>query len=84
MEALNLLLVDYAMPSISGAEVIRAARQARPDLPTVLMTGYADADALGEDYGTWCFSRDRSGCKTLRRLWVPPHCRGLDGEQVAM
>ena len=38
------------MPDISGAEVIRAARQARPDLPTVLMTGYADADALGEDF----------------------------------
>jgi hypothetical protein len=38
------------MPGISGPEVIRAAKQARPDLPTVLMTGYADADALGEDF----------------------------------
>ena len=32
-EALNLLLVDYAMPGISGAEVIRAAKRTRPDLP---------------------------------------------------
>ena len=34
---------------ISGAEVIRAARLTRPDLPAVLMTGYAEADGLGED-----------------------------------
>jgi signal transduction histidine kinase/CheY-like chemotaxis protein len=46
---MDVLLVDYAMPGISGAEVIRAARQARPNLPAVLMTGYADADALGEE-----------------------------------
>jgi signal transduction histidine kinase/CheY-like chemotaxis protein len=46
---IDVLLVDYAMPGISGAEVIRAARQARPNLPAVLMTGYADADALGEE-----------------------------------
>jgi signal transduction histidine kinase/ActR/RegA family two-component response regulator len=45
----DVLLVDYAMPGISGAEVIRAARLMRPDLPAVLMTGYADADGLGED-----------------------------------
>jgi CheY-like chemotaxis protein len=61
------------MPGISGAEVIRAARQARPDLPTVLMTGYADADALGEDFRHVVLLKDRSGRKTLRRRWVPPH-----------
>jgi CheY-like chemotaxis protein len=45
----EVLLVDYAMPGISGAEVIRAARLAYPELPAVLMTGYADADGLGGD-----------------------------------
>jgi CheY-like chemotaxis protein len=45
----DLLLVDYAMPDLSGAEVIRVARQMRPDVPVVLMTGYAEADALGDD-----------------------------------
>ena len=48
--AMDVLLVDYAMPGISGAEVIRAARQARPNLPAVLMTGYADADPLGDEF----------------------------------
>jgi CheY-like chemotaxis protein len=47
--AVDVLLVDYAMPGVSGAEVIRAARLTRPDLPAVLMTGYADADGLGDD-----------------------------------
>jgi signal transduction histidine kinase/CheY-like chemotaxis protein len=47
--AVDVLLVDYAMPGISGAEVIRAAKRTRPDLPAVLMTGYADPDGLGED-----------------------------------
>ena len=45
----DLLLVDYAMPGLSGAEVIRVARQMRPDVPVVLMTGYAEADALSDD-----------------------------------
>ena len=45
----DLLLVDYAIPGLSGAEVIRVARQMRPDVPVVLMTGYAEADALGDD-----------------------------------
>jgi CheY-like chemotaxis protein len=45
---IELLLVDYAMPALTGIDIIRAARQARPDLPVVLMTGYADALALGE------------------------------------
>jgi len=44
-----LLLIDEAMPGMSGTEVIRGARQRLPDLPIILMTGYADADALGQD-----------------------------------
>src|SRR5271168_1526660 len=47
--AVDVLLVDYAMPGMLGAEVIRAAKRTRPDLPAVLMTGYADPDGLGED-----------------------------------
>jgi CheY-like chemotaxis protein len=43
----DALLVDYAMPGISGAEVARAARQHRPDLPVVLATGYASNAPLG-------------------------------------
>jgi CheY-like chemotaxis protein len=31
--AVDVLLVDYAMPGISGAEVIRAAKRTRPGCP---------------------------------------------------
>jgi FixJ family two-component response regulator len=36
------------MPGVSGPEVAHAARRAHPDLPIVLMTGYADARTLAE------------------------------------
>ena len=40
--AIGLLLVDYAMPGLSGVEVARLARAKHPDLPIVIATGYAD------------------------------------------
>ncbi len=43
----DILLVDYAMPGLTGAEVARAARQRRADLPVVLATGYSSDAALG-------------------------------------
>ena len=38
----NLALVDYAMPMMSGYEVVRVARQVQPDLPVVYVTGADD------------------------------------------
>lgn len=48
----DLLLVDFAMPGMNGAEVIEAARARRPDLPVVLATGYADTGAIERVAGT--------------------------------
>jgi CheY-like chemotaxis protein len=42
----DLLITDYAMPHVSGAEVIRKARQIRPGLPAIITTGYADAQSI--------------------------------------
>jgi PAS domain S-box-containing protein len=42
----DMLVSDYAMPVLSGAELIRRARQLRPQLPAVLITGYADTQTL--------------------------------------
>ncbi len=44
----DLLVVDFAMHGMNGAEVIGAARRIRADLPVVLITGYADTAAIGE------------------------------------
>ncbi len=46
--AIDLLLVDYAMPGMNGAEVARAAQARRPGLPVLFVTGYADAAALAD------------------------------------
>ncbi len=37
--AFDLLVTDYNMPLLSGLDVLRAARQARPGLPAVLTSG---------------------------------------------
>jgi two-component system, cell cycle sensor histidine kinase and response regulator CckA len=39
-ETFDLLLTDLTMPAMSGLELLREARQVRPDLPVVLATGY--------------------------------------------
>lgn len=44
--SIDILIVDYAMPGLSGIEVIDAARKTRPNLAVVLTTGYAQAEAL--------------------------------------
>lgn len=41
--AFDAVLLDYALPGMSGAEVARRARALRPGLPIVFVTGYPDA-----------------------------------------
>jgi len=42
----DVLVVDYAMPDMTGAEVISKAREMVGDLPVILATGYADMAAV--------------------------------------
>jgi signal transduction histidine kinase len=44
--AIDLLIIDFAMPGMSGAEVARQARAKRPTLPILFITGFADRAAL--------------------------------------
>ena len=39
---IDLLLADFAMPGMSGIELARTVRRKRPNLPVVIVTGYAD------------------------------------------
>ena len=42
----DLMVVDFAMPGMNGAEVARAARERRPDLPIIFASGYSDTAAI--------------------------------------
>jgi len=42
----DLIISDYAMPLISGAEGIRQAREICPEIPAILITGYAEAASV--------------------------------------
>jgi signal transduction histidine kinase len=51
-QAIDLMLMDLAMPGMNGMELSRQALEQRPGLPMLFVTGYADpaaVAALGED-----------------------------------
>jgi signal transduction histidine kinase len=41
----DLLVTDYSMPRMNGAQLAAAARKVRPELPVLLATGYAQLPA---------------------------------------
>nr|WP_237489157.1 PAS domain-containing sensor histidine kinase [Tsuneonella aeria] len=41
-EAIDLMITDYAMPHMNGAELVRRATAILPDLKIILASGYAD------------------------------------------
>ena len=45
----DLILSDIRMPGMTGIELAYAARSAFPDLPILLMTGYAEQREAAED-----------------------------------
>jgi PAS domain S-box-containing protein len=47
----DLLLLDFAMPGMNGAEVAREVRKSCPKLPIVFVTGYAESEQLESALG---------------------------------
>ncbi len=49
----DLIITDYLMPGITGAELMQQAREVYPGIPMIIATGYADMHAiesvLGDD-----------------------------------
>jgi signal transduction histidine kinase/two-component SAPR family response regulator len=43
LDTIDILISDYAMPLMSGAEVIRQLRAKRDALPAIIITGHVDA-----------------------------------------
>ncbi|HKS57323.1 MAG TPA: response regulator [Steroidobacteraceae bacterium] len=51
-ERFELLLVDFAMPGMNGAEVARAAQNRQPSIKVLMVSGYADSAAVEEALGS--------------------------------
>jgi signal transduction histidine kinase len=47
----DLLITDYLMPGMTGAELMQKVRVQAPDLPMIIATGYADMKAIEEVIG---------------------------------
>jgi PAS domain S-box-containing protein len=44
----DLVIVDYAMPGLTGVEMVRELRLKRPELPILFVSGYAETAAMEE------------------------------------
>ncbi len=58
----DLLITDYAMPNLSGTDFLREARLLHPEVPALLITGYAEVEMI----------RDRpAGVEMLLKPFTP-------------
>jgi len=42
----DFIVTDYAMPALSGDEILKRARCIRPDIPGIIISGYAESPTL--------------------------------------
>ena len=47
----DAIVVDFAMPGMTGAEVARRARLTHPGLPILMVSGYSDSEAIESAVG---------------------------------
>jgi PAS domain S-box-containing protein len=65
-EHVDLMITDFAMPGMNGAQLAEEARRLRPDMPILLATGYAempkgstiDLPRLGKPYSQHDLARE--------------------------
>jgi len=48
----SLMITDYLMPGMTGAELVAIANREFPDLPMIIATGYADMEAIDRVIGS--------------------------------
>jgi PAS domain S-box-containing protein len=64
-EPFDLVVIDLAMPGLSGAETVRLARRTHPDLKALFCTGYADVSRFEAETGGDVLLRKPFGPDTL-------------------
>jgi nitrogen-specific signal transduction histidine kinase/CheY-like chemotaxis protein len=45
----DLVVTDHLMPGMSGTDLARTLRASRPDLPVLVVSGYAEVDGIASD-----------------------------------
>lgn len=45
-ETIDLVIADYKMPGMNGVELLKAMKRAQPDAMRIILSGYADLQAL--------------------------------------
>jgi nitrogen-specific signal transduction histidine kinase/CheY-like chemotaxis protein len=48
-ERFDLLVTDHLMPGMTGTDLARALRSTRPDMPVLLVSGYAEFEGIDPD-----------------------------------
>lgn len=61
----DLLIVDYVMPGMNGAELIGHVQTSWPEIPIILATGYADMENVGKVLGAKSILKKPFGMATL-------------------
>src|SRR5580698_2644837 len=51
-EKFDILVTDFQMEGMNGVELARQIHSSRPDVPVIVVTGYAHIDG-GEDVNAW-------------------------------
>lgn len=46
---IRLLVTDHLMPGIDGTQLVRLVREADPDLPCMIISGYAEVEGIASD-----------------------------------
>jgi PAS domain S-box-containing protein len=72
-ETFDLLVSDLIMPRMGGLDLLKQARRLRPDLPALLMTGYADPDRAVAESGTEILQKPFQPSLLLRRIGEALH-----------
>jgi signal transduction histidine kinase/CheY-like chemotaxis protein len=49
-DVFDVVLLDFAMPGLNGGETAARLRERRPDIPVVMMSGFADVETLSTSW----------------------------------
>jgi signal transduction histidine kinase len=49
--AYDLIITDYAMPQMSGGDMLKQARKLNPNIPGIIISGYADSQSIAREPG---------------------------------